>query len=84
MKFEKLSDPDIAFPETLHESTSKSTSKKVQSRINPKSTEKRAKIRWQMNKLFETEIVAHWMAAILKTDLYSKLERLEHLKLAMR
>jgi hypothetical protein len=27
-------------------------------------TEKRAKIRWQMNKLFETEIVTHWMAAI--------------------
>jgi hypothetical protein len=37
-----------------------STSKEVQSRINPKSAEKRAKIRWQMNKLFETEIVTHW------------------------
>jgi hypothetical protein len=27
-----------------------------------------------MKKLFETEIVTHRMAAILKTDLYSKLE----------
>ena len=33
-----------------------------------------------MKKLFETEIVTHRMAAILKTDLYSKLERLEHWK----
>jgi hypothetical protein len=29
-----------------------------------------------MKKLFETEMT-HWMAAILKTDLYRKLERLE-------
>jgi hypothetical protein len=42
---QKLSDPDIAFPETLHEKNTKSTSKKVQSRINTKSTEKRGKIR---------------------------------------
>jgi hypothetical protein len=46
IKFEKLSDPDIAFPETLHEKNpNQSTSKEVQSRINPKSTEKRANIR---------------------------------------
>ena len=77
-KSRELSDPDIAFPETLHE---KKTSKKVQSRINTKSTEKRGKIRWQMKKLFETEIVTHWMAAILKTDLYSKLK---HWKLSLR
>jgi hypothetical protein len=82
IKFEKLGDLDITFPETLHEKkNTQSTSKKVQSRINPKSTEKRAKIRWQMNKLFEIEIVTHWMAAILKTDLYSKLE---HWKLSLR
>ena len=49
----------------------------MQCRINPKSTEKRGKIRGQMKKLFEIEIVTHRMAAILKTDLYSKLERLE-------
>jgi F0F1-type ATP synthase membrane subunit a len=30
-----------------------------------------------MKKLFETEIVTHWMAAILKTDLYRKLEQTE-------
>jgi hypothetical protein len=53
-------------------------------RINPKSTDKRGKIRWQMKKLFETEIISHWMAAILITDLYSKLERLEHWKLSLR
>jgi hypothetical protein len=34
-----------------------STSKKVQSRINSKSTEKRAKIRWQINKLLETDTI---------------------------
>jgi hypothetical protein len=34
--------------------------------------------------LFEIEIVTHRMAAILKTDLYSKLERLEHWKLSLR
>jgi hypothetical protein len=34
-------------------------SKKVQCRINPKSTEKRGKIRGQMKKLFEIEIVTH-------------------------
>ena len=56
----------------------------MQCRINPKSTEKRGKIRGQMKKLFETEIVTHRMAAILKTDLYSKLERLEHWKLSLR
>jgi hypothetical protein len=56
----------------------------VQCRINPKSTEKRGKIRGQMKKLFEIEIVTHRMAAILKTDLYSKLERLEHWKLSLR
>jgi hypothetical protein len=56
----------------------------VQCRINPKSTEKRGKIRGQMKKLFETEIVTHRMAAILKTDLYSKLERLGHWKLSLR
>jgi hypothetical protein len=57
IKFEKLSDPDIAFPETLHKKkNTKSTSEKVQCRINPKSTEKRGKIRGQMKKLFETEI----------------------------
>ena len=80
-KSRKLSAPDIAFPETLHEKPTESTSKKVQSRINTKSTEKRGKIRWQMKKLFETEIVTHWMAAILKTDLYSKLE---HWKMSLR
>ena len=37
-----------------------------------------------MKKLFEIEIVTHRMAAILKTDLYSKLERLEHWKLSLR
>jgi hypothetical protein len=31
----KLSDPDIAFPESLHEKKPKLTSKKVQSRILP-------------------------------------------------
>ena len=56
----------------------------MQCRINPKSTEKRGKIRGQMKKLFEIEIVTHRMAAILKTDLYSKLERLEHWKLSLR
>ena len=55
----------------------------MQCRINPKSTEKRGKIRGQMKKLFETEIVTHRMAAILKTDLYSKLVRLEHWKLSL-
>ena len=56
----------------------------MQCRINPKSTEKRGKIRGQMKKLFEIEVVTHRMAAILKTDLYSKLERLEHWKLSLR
>jgi hypothetical protein len=55
-KLEKLSDPDIACQETLHKKNIKSTSKKVQSRINTKSTEKRGKIRWQMKKLFEIEM----------------------------
>ena len=45
IKFEKLSVPDIAFSKTLHEKYTQSTFKKVQSRINPKSTEKRAEIR---------------------------------------
>jgi hypothetical protein len=45
LKFEKLSDPDIAFPETLHEKKHPVNSKKVQSRINPKSTEKCGKTR---------------------------------------
>ena len=37
IKFEKISDPDITFPDTLHEKVpTKPTSKKVQSRINPK------------------------------------------------
>ena len=45
IKFEKISDPDITFPDTLHEKVpTKPTSKKVQSRINPKSTDKRSKI----------------------------------------
>ena len=37
-----------------------------------------------MKKLFEIEVVTHRMAAILKTDLYSKLEQLEHWKLSLR
>jgi hypothetical protein len=37
-----------------------------------------------MKKLFETEIVTHWMAAILKTDLYRKLEQTEQTEPAMR
>jgi hypothetical protein len=37
-----------------------------------------------MKKLFEIEIVTHCMAAILKADLYSKLERLEHWKWSLR
>jgi hypothetical protein len=53
------------------------TSTKVQSRINTKSTEKHGKIRSQMKKLFETEIITYWMAAILKTDLYRKLKQTE-------
>jgi hypothetical protein len=60
--------------DVAREKNTKSTCKKVQCRINQKSTEKRGKIRGQMKKLFQTEIVTHWMAAILKTDLYSKLE----------
>jgi hypothetical protein len=44
----------------LHEKKHPVNSKKVQSRINPKSTEKCGKTRWQMKKLFETEIVSHW------------------------
>ena len=45
--------------DVAREKNTKSTSKKVQCRINPKSTEKRGKIRGQMKKLFETEIVTH-------------------------
>jgi hypothetical protein len=78
------SDPYIAFPETLWKENTMLTSTKVQSRINTKSTEKHGKIRSQMNKLFETEIVTHWMAAILKTDLYRKLEQTEQTEPAMR
>jgi hypothetical protein len=69
IKFEKLSDTDIAFPERLHEKNTMSTSKKMLSRINPKSTEKRGKIPWQMKKLFEIELVTHWMGVILRTVL---------------
>ena len=37
-----------------------------------------------MKKLFEIEIVTHWMAAILKTDLYRKLEQTKQTEPAMR
>jgi hypothetical protein len=37
-----------------------------------------------MKKLFETEIVTQWMAAILKTNLYRKLEQMEQTEPAIR
>jgi hypothetical protein len=37
-----------------------------------------------MKKLFGTEIVTHWVATILKTDLYRKLEQTEQSEPAMR
>jgi hypothetical protein len=76
--------PDIAFPDTLRKENTMLTSTKTQSRINTKSTEKHGKIRSQMKELFETEIVTHWIAAILKTDLYRKLEQAEQTEPSMR
>ena len=59
-KIRKTQRPDITLPETLQGKNNKSTSKKVQSRINTKSTEKRGKIRWQMKKIFISSDSQWW------------------------